>query len=186
MKRKARERLEEATDILARELLNMATDPNVSESVRLSAIKDALDRGGVSAKTAVEVEVGPPKPYEAIFERVEAGFGELPTLCHIVNRLAAIKLGDTVDAGQARTCRMVRGSGASELKSSRMPHVDVAILRIIVASRGTKVVELQPMSLIRQDMQFRCQSRDLLGTFWAHSVSTEVNSGESQSMSFRC
>jgi hypothetical protein len=30
-----------------------------------------------------------------------------------------------------------------------------------------------------------CQSRDWLGTFWAHSVSTEVNSGESQSMSFR-
>jgi hypothetical protein len=46
----------------------MATDPNVSESVRLSAIKDALDRAGVSAKTAVEVEVGPPKPYEQILD----------------------------------------------------------------------------------------------------------------------
>jgi hypothetical protein len=34
--------------------------------VRLSAIKDALDRGGVSAKAAVEVEVGPPKPWEQI------------------------------------------------------------------------------------------------------------------------
>jgi hypothetical protein len=48
----------------------MATDPNVSESVRLSAIKDALDRGGVSAKTAVEVEVGPPKPYEQILDGI--------------------------------------------------------------------------------------------------------------------
>jgi hypothetical protein len=66
VKRKARERLEEASDRLARELLSMATDPNVSESVRLSAIKDALDRGGVSAKSAVEVEVGPPKPWEQI------------------------------------------------------------------------------------------------------------------------
>jgi len=76
VKRKARERLEEASDRLARELLKMATDPSVSESVRLSAIKDALDRGGVSAKTAVEVEVGPLKPYEQIFDglaRIESG-----------------------------------------------------------------------------------------------------------------
>lgn len=66
VKRKARERLEEASDRLARELLKMAVNPEVSESVRLSAIKDALDRAGVSAKTAVEVEVGPPKPWEQI------------------------------------------------------------------------------------------------------------------------
>ena len=51
----------------------MATDDSVADSVKLVAIRDALDRAGLSAKTAVEVEVGPPKPYEAIFERVEAG-----------------------------------------------------------------------------------------------------------------
>lgn len=68
VKRKARQRLEEAADRLARELLNMATDPDVAESVRLSAIKDALDRGGVSAKSAVEVEVGPLKPWEQIMD----------------------------------------------------------------------------------------------------------------------
>jgi hypothetical protein len=73
VKHKARQRIEEASDRIARELLRMATDPNVSESVRLSAIKDALDRGGVSSRTAVSVEVGPPKPYEAILERIEAG-----------------------------------------------------------------------------------------------------------------
>jgi hypothetical protein len=66
-----------------------------------------------------------------------------------------------------------------------MPHIDVAILRSIVASLGTKVVELQPMSLMGRYAQFRSKSRDWLGTFWAHSLPIEVNSGESQSMSFR-
>ena len=91
----------------------------------------------------------------------------------------------------------------SEPKSSRVPHIDPAILRLIAASFGTKVVELQSMSLMndacgphrvpgvigrpmrRDARKLRCQSRDWLGTFWAHSVSTEVNSGESHSMSFR-
>jgi len=73
VKRKARQRIEEAADRMACELLKMATDDNVADSVKLAAIRDALDRAGLAAKAAVEVEVGPPKPYEAIFERIEAG-----------------------------------------------------------------------------------------------------------------
>jgi hypothetical protein len=45
----------------------------IIRSVKLAAIRDALDRAGLAARTAVEVEVGPPKPYEAILERIEAG-----------------------------------------------------------------------------------------------------------------
>jgi len=58
---------------MACELLKMATDDNVADTVKLAAIRDALDRAGLAARTAVSVEVGPPKPYEAIFERIEAG-----------------------------------------------------------------------------------------------------------------
>ena len=73
VKRKARQRIEEAADRMARELLKMATDESASEAVRLAAIRDALDRAGVSARTAVSVEVGPSKPYEAIFDTIESG-----------------------------------------------------------------------------------------------------------------
>ena len=50
----------------------MATDDNVADSVKLTAIRDALDRGGVVAKTAVEVGISV-KPYEAILDRMESG-----------------------------------------------------------------------------------------------------------------
>jgi hypothetical protein len=73
VKRKARQRIEEAADRMACELLKMATDDDVADSVKLAAIRDALDRAGLAAKSAVEVEVGPPKAYEVILERIEAG-----------------------------------------------------------------------------------------------------------------
>ena len=55
---------------MACELLKMATDGNVADSVKLAAIRDALDRAGLAAKNAVEVELGPPKPYEQIFDGI--------------------------------------------------------------------------------------------------------------------
>jgi hypothetical protein len=68
-KAKARLRLEMASDRLARELLNMTTDPNVADPVKLAAIKDALDRSGIQAKTAVSVEVST-KPFELVFDSI--------------------------------------------------------------------------------------------------------------------
>ena len=72
VKAKARLRLEMASDRLARQLLNMTSDPNVADPVKLAAIKDALDRGGIQAKTAVLVEVST-KPYELVFDSISAG-----------------------------------------------------------------------------------------------------------------
>jgi hypothetical protein len=66
VKRKARQRIEEAADRMACELLKMATDDHVADSVKLAAIRDALDRAGLGANSAVEVEVGPLKPWEQI------------------------------------------------------------------------------------------------------------------------
>jgi hypothetical protein len=63
-KRKARQRLEEAQDRMAKALLGIAEGAE-SEAVKLAAIKHVLAIGGLSEKHAVAVEVEL-KPYEDI------------------------------------------------------------------------------------------------------------------------
>lgn len=65
----ARVRLQNAADRMARELLRMAVDDNVSDSVKLAAIKDALDRAGLNSKTEIELSA---RPWEQIEETVVA------------------------------------------------------------------------------------------------------------------
>jgi hypothetical protein len=72
VKARARQRIEDAADRMARELLMMAVDENVSDAVKLAAIRDALDRAGLSARTAVSVEVGS-RPFEQIFDGIASG-----------------------------------------------------------------------------------------------------------------
>ena len=57
---------------MARELLGMAMDENITENLRLNAIRDALDRGGVIGKTTVDVSVTA-APYERMLAHVESG-----------------------------------------------------------------------------------------------------------------
>lgn len=61
-KSKARRRIEEAADRMAKQLLGIAATAE-SESVKLAAVKDALDRAGLKPPTQVEVDV---KPYEEL------------------------------------------------------------------------------------------------------------------------
>lgn len=77
IKRAAQARIENAADRLAMQLLGMAEDPDMAPAVKLAAIRDALDRAGLSARTAVEVSVEL-KPYEKLFERLERGGGADP------------------------------------------------------------------------------------------------------------
>ncbi|ORL37888.1 hypothetical protein A6I87_00295 [Prescottella equi] len=105
-------RLEMAADRAARELLRMAMDdPEVADSVKLAAIRDALDRAGLSAKTAVSVEVGPSKAYEEILtdamtggsraeSRAERGVASTPTPDWLTEELDAARAvdDDVVDA----------------------------------------------------------------------------------------
>ena len=58
-----------AADKMARELLGMATDPNVSDPVKLAAIRDALDRAGLKPATIVDLELNA-KPWESVFEEI--------------------------------------------------------------------------------------------------------------------
>ena len=66
---KARRRLEQAADVLVQRLLTYALDGDTSDNVALSAVIAALDRAGISVKTAATVEVSV-KPWESVFEGI--------------------------------------------------------------------------------------------------------------------
>lgn len=72
IKAAAKRRLEDAADRLARQLLGMAEDPTLKPETRLAAIKDALDRAGLSPRQALDV-VHELKPWEQIMEGVRRG-----------------------------------------------------------------------------------------------------------------
>jgi hypothetical protein len=59
VKKKARERIEQAQDLVAMRMIGFAIDEGVPPQVALAAAKDILDRGGTTTPTAVEVTVQP-------------------------------------------------------------------------------------------------------------------------------
>jgi hypothetical protein len=75
VKRAARARLENAADLMAKQLLGIALTAD-NENVKLSAIKDALDRAGLKAPAEIVVSHGEPKAYETVFDAIGGNLGE--------------------------------------------------------------------------------------------------------------
>lgn len=67
VKRAARVRLENAAELMAKQLLGIALTAD-SEGVKLAAIKDALDRAGLKAPSEVVLSQGETKAYEQVFD----------------------------------------------------------------------------------------------------------------------
>lgn len=72
VKRAARARIENATDLVAKELIVIALSGD-SDATRVSAIKDLLDRGGLKAPSEVVLSPGHRAPYEDIFDNISGG-----------------------------------------------------------------------------------------------------------------
>lgn len=72
VRRAARARLENAADLMARQLLGIALTAE-GEAVKLAAIKDALDRAGLKPPAEVVLSQGEAKPYETVFDSIASG-----------------------------------------------------------------------------------------------------------------
>jgi hypothetical protein len=65
----ARVRLENAADLMAKQLLGIAIGAE-SEAVKLAAIRDALDRAGLKPLSEVVISQGEAKKYEQVFDMI--------------------------------------------------------------------------------------------------------------------
>ncbi|WP_104151131.1 HGGxSTG domain-containing protein [Mycobacterium intracellulare] len=72
VKRAARARLENAADLMAKQLLGIALTAE-GEAVKLAAIRDALDRAGLKPPAEVVLSQGETKPYEDLFDDIAGG-----------------------------------------------------------------------------------------------------------------
>jgi len=88
----ARERLVMAADRMAEALLGMA-DESASEAVKLNAIRDALDRAGITSKQEVSLEL---KPWEMLLQDI-SGIAQISREEHRANPGRAVIEVDEVD-----------------------------------------------------------------------------------------
>lgn len=69
VKAAAKRRLDQAADVLVQRLLGFALGGDVADAIALAAVRDALDRAGLSPRQAVEVGVEL-KPWEQIMANI--------------------------------------------------------------------------------------------------------------------
>lgn len=99
VKAAAKRRLDQAADVLVQRLLKFALDGEAPDHVALAAIRDALDRAGLGAKHAVEVEVKPPAPWEALLGDVAHMTKAEHDAIHHPDRLAPVRALPPADEG---------------------------------------------------------------------------------------
>jgi len=92
----AQRRLANSADRMAALLLKIAEDKAVPHAVRLAAVKDALDRAGLTAKTAIEVEL---KPWEGLVTSI---ISERPADGEVVDAVVLEDASDDEDPAEAR------------------------------------------------------------------------------------
>src|SRR6185436_1366303 len=75
VKAAAKRRLEQALDAAAQRLLGFAFDEDVRDVIALAAVNGILDRGGLTAKQALEIGVDP-APWEEVLANL-AGIAQI-------------------------------------------------------------------------------------------------------------
>ena len=130
VKHKAKERLEAAADRMAKELLGIALGAE-SEAVKLAAIRDALDRSIGKAPTTVEI--GPPKPFEQIFDAIAGNSRE--------ESRAPPRLRRAAD-GRGRSCPAPGGPGHARATGYRAvtPELHCTAMLFDRPSRGKRML----------------------------------------------
>lgn len=92
----AQRRLANSADRMAALLLKIAEDKDVPHAVRLAAVKDALDRAGLTAKAMVEVELA---PWEVLVSSIVS---ERPADGEVIDAVVLEDASDDEDPAEAR------------------------------------------------------------------------------------
>lgn len=95
VKRKAQQRIQESADRMVNVLLEIALTAQ-SESVRLAAVKDILDRAGLGSKQALELSAEPLAPWEEVLRDIS--FASITRAEH--RALGALRDGDIARAAR--------------------------------------------------------------------------------------